>query len=99
MFENACRTRDIAEIPNLTIEQKWKIVYTNEQVRWMEEKQLEEQARKQSESGQSSAIIDGTPEWYMKKFLDKTITAKQAGSLQVSLRSKEVRYARRCAWQ
>lgn len=95
LFANTCRTRDIADIPNLTIEQKWKIVYSSEQVRWLEERQLEEQARKQTELGQTSSIMEGTPEWYMKKFLDKTVTAKQAGSLQVSLRSKEVRYGNR----
>ena len=85
--------RDLGDLPKMSIDQKWNIVYSDEHVRWREEKQREEQARKQSESGAPAAIIDGTPEWYIKKFLDKTITAKQAGSLQVSLRGKEVTYA------
>ena len=83
--------RDLGELPKLTIDQKWHIVYSDEQLRWKEEKQVEEQARRQMESGAPPSIIEGTPEWYIKKFLDKTITAKQAGGLQVSLRGKEVR--------
>jgi cytokinesis protein len=68
------------------------MVYNDMQIRWKEEKQREEQSRKQNEAGQSGAILTESPEWYIKRFLDKTITAKQAGSLLVSLRSKELRY-------
>jgi len=67
-------------------------VYNDEHIRWREERQREEQSRRQNETGQPAVIIAESPEWYVKKFLDKTITAKQAGSLLVSLRSKELRY-------
>jgi cytokinesis protein len=33
---------------------------------------------KQNEAGQSGAILTESPEWYIKRFLDKTVTAKQA---------------------
>jgi cytokinesis protein len=92
LFENVKRTRDLGDIPNLPIEQKWQMVYNDEHIRWREERQREEQSRRQNETGQPAAIIAESPEWYVKKFLDKTITAKQAGSLLVSLRSKELRY-------
>jgi len=92
LFENVKRTRDLGDMPNLPIEQKWQMVYNDEHIRWREERQREEQSRRQNESGQPAAIIVESPEWYVKKFLDKTITAKQAGSLLVSLRSKELRY-------
>lgn len=68
------------------------MVYNDMQIRWKEEKQREEQSRKQNEAGQTGVIVMESPEWYIKRFLDKTITAKQAGSLLVSLRSKELRY-------
>ena len=91
LFENVKRTRDITMLPNLSVEQKWTMVYNDVQIRWKEERQREEQSRKQNETGQSG-ILTESPEWYIKRFLDKTITAKQAGSLLVSLRSKELRY-------
>lgn len=95
LFMNIMRQRDLGDMPHLSIDQKWNIVYNDEQIRWKEERQREEQTRRQTETGQAAAVADGTPEWYIKKFLDKTITAKHASSLQVSLRSKEVEYVHR----
>lgn len=91
LFENVKRTRALGEMPNLSIDQKWHMVYNDEHIRWKEEKAREEQTRKQNETGQPASIVESTPEWYIKKFLDKTVTAKQAGSLLVSLRSKEMK--------
>lgn len=91
LFDNVKRTRDLPDIPNLPIEQKWHMVYNDWQIRWKEEKSMAEQTRRQNETGQPAPIMHESPEWYVKKFLDKTITAKQAGSLLVSLRSKELR--------
>jgi cytokinesis protein len=91
LFENVKRTRDLGELPNLPIDQKWHMVYNDEHIRWKEERAREEQSKRQSEMGQPGAIMAESPEWYIKKFLDKTITPKQAGSLLVSLRSKELR--------
>ncbi|KAF8212513.1 hypothetical protein K438DRAFT_1663494 [Mycena galopus ATCC 62051] len=90
LFENVKRTRDLGDLPNLPIEQKWHMVYNDYHIRWKEDKAREEQSKKQSESGQPAPIIHESPEWFIRKFLDKTITPKQAGSLQVSLRSKEL---------
>jgi cytokinesis protein len=92
LFENVKRTRDVTVLPNLSVDQKWSMVYNDMQIRWKDEKHREEQSRKQNEAGQSGAILTESPEWYIKRFLDKTVTAKQAGSLLVSLRSKELRY-------
>ena len=93
LFEIVKRTRDLADMPNLTIDQKWQIVHNDEHIRWREEKNREEQAKKHNESGQPASVVENTPEWYIKKFLDKAITAKQVSSLLVSLRSKELRFA------
>ncbi|KAF7359511.1 putative RhoA GTPase effector DIA/Diaphanous [Mycena sanguinolenta] len=96
LFENVKRTRDLGDLPNLPIEQKWHMVYNDYHIRWKEDKAREEQARKQGDigPGQPAPIIHESPEWFIRKFLDKTITPKQAGSLQVSLRSKELSWFR-----
>lgn len=93
LFENIMRMRGLEDIPHLSIDQKWHIVYNDEQMRWEEERRREGQARRQHESGQQASFVEGTPEWYIKKFMDRTVTPKQASSLQVSLRSKEMRFA------
>lgn len=35
---------------------------------------------------------EGSPEWYVKKVMDDTITSKQLASLSVSLRTQPIRY-------
>lgn len=35
---------------------------------------------------------EDSPEWYVKKIMEGTITAKQLGSLSVSLRTQPIRY-------
>lgn len=95
LFENVIRTRTQGELPNLLIEQKWHMVYNDEHLRWKEERAREEQSRRQKETGQPAQIMSESPEWYIQKFLDKTITPKQASGLLVSLRSKQMRYDQR----
>jgi cytokinesis protein len=90
LFENVWRTRDLPDVPNLSIEQKWHMVYNDWQIKCKEEKTIAEQTKRHTELGQPASIIKESPEWYIRKFLDRTITAKQAGSLLVSLRSKEL---------
>lgn len=91
MFQNIMRSRGLEDLPNLSLDQKWSMVWSDEQLRWKEERQREEQIRKQHTSpGQPASFVEGSPEWYIKKFLDKTITPKQATGLGVSLRSKDV---------
>lgn len=75
---------------DLSLDQKWNLVHSDEQLKWREIRQQEEAARKQADSGAPPALIEQSPEWYLRKFMDNTITSKQAGSLMVSLRSKEV---------
>ena len=89
LFENIRRDRGLGDLA-LSMDQKWNIVHSDEQIRWKEDRQKEEQARKQSESRTPVQLIEQTPEWYLRKFWDATITSKQAGGLLVSLRGKEV---------
>lgn len=91
MFERVRSERDIGEATNMTMEQKWGIVYAHEQDRWNNLKRKEAMIKKAAAgSGDGKAIAvysKDTPEWYLKKFMDQTITAKHVGSLTVSLRT------------
>jgi cytokinesis protein len=92
LFENVKRTRDFPNLPrDLTVDQKWHLVYNDEHIRWGKEKQKEEQTKRHKDSGQSNTPLTDSPEWYLKKFVEKTITSKQVQSLGVSLRSNEMR--------
>lgn len=94
LFEELRVSRDLGEMPNLTADRKWQLVYTHEQMRWREEKAREEQVKRQIDSGQmGGSYSKDSPEWYVKKFLDQTVTVKHAASLQVSLRTNPLKCA------
>ena len=83
LFESIKRSRDLGDMPHLSIDQKWSIVHSDEHMRWAQKKDT----NKPHETGH---LLPESPEWYISKFLDKTITAKQAAGLSVSLRSNEL---------
>jgi len=76
----------------LGLEQKWLLVYSDAQIRWKEERMRQAQQRKSAAQGTSvqPVYIKDTPEWYLKKFMDQTITAKHVAGLTVSLRTSPV---------
>ena len=89
LFEKVKQTRgDPKGLEKFTIDQKWELVKNDEQIRWNEQR-IGEQSRKPHETGQS--LLPQSPEWFIQKFMNRTITAKQASDLLVCLRSKEVR--------
>lgn len=90
LFVRVTQQRDLINVDNLSINQKWSIVYAAEQVRWQEERNRSDQARKQGDSAVNLSG-EGSPEWYIRKFLDGTITSKQVSSVWVSLRGHETR--------
>ena len=91
LFQEIKRSLDLGDMPNMTIDQKWHVVYNAEHLRWSEERRREQQTKKQAETGQSASYAEGSPEWYIQKFMDRTIIPKQASSLEVSLRSNQLR--------
>lgn len=92
LFDDLKRMRDFPVMPsNMSIDQKWHLVYNAEHIRWSKAKQKEEQSKRHKDSGQSNAPLTDSPEWYLKKFVERTITSKQVQSLGVSLRSNEMR--------
>lgn len=76
----------------LGLEQKWLLVYSDAQIRWKEDKMRQAQQRKSAAQGNPAqqVYIKDTPEWYLKKFMDQTITAKHVAGLTVSLRTSPV---------
>jgi cytokinesis protein len=89
-FQIVIRTRDLSNLPPLTIDQKWSMVESDERLRFNEEKAREEQAKKVPEQSRSGMIEERSPEWYIVKFMDRTITPKDASGLLVSLRGHEL---------
>lgn len=98
LYENLLQNREIKSLPNVDIDHKWQMVFNAEHLRWSQEREArrasEREVRRSGNDNGVDAVaasnIDNTPEFFMKKFLDKTVTVKQAQSLEVSLRSGEV---------
>lgn len=76
---------------NMTVDQKWQMVHNAEYLRWSEELRREQQTKKPAGTGQSVSFVQGSPEWYMQRFMVRTITQKEVTSLEVSLRTNELR--------
>jgi cytokinesis protein len=66
------------------------MVESDERLRFNEEKAREEQAKKVPEQSRPGMIEERSPEWYLVKFMDRTITPKDASGLLVSLRGHEL---------
>jgi cytokinesis protein len=96
LFEQMLRTRDIGPLPAMSIDQKWHLVESDEQLRRRDDRQRRERAQRaaHTDPGRPAPVEEGSPEWYLKKFLDRTITPKQASSLHVSLRSHDIDWFR-----
>ena len=87
LFENIVRTRDLGKLPPLSIDQKWNMVESDERLRWRDEKT---KAKKVPEQSRPGGFEEGSPEWYLSKFLENSITPKGASGLLVSLRGHEL---------
>lgn len=69
-------------------DKKWTLVHQDKLTEW----QSEQKQRAQRNTGQTGAQLEGSPEWFVKKVLDGSITTKQLQSLSVSLRTQPIRY-------
>ena len=77
---------------------KWTLVHQDKLTEWQGEQKRRQTARPQTTLGPDGSpnIVarseeEGSPEWYVRKVLDDSITAKQLGSLSVSLRTQPIR--------
>lgn len=86
MFERVKMTLNLPDA-NVDLDQKWQIVHEHERMRWQEAKRGDQ--RRLTSTGNATNVISSkdSPEWYLKKFMDQTVTIKHVASLIVSLRT------------
>lgn len=76
---------------------KWTLVHQDKLTEWQGENKRRQTARQTIVRADGAQGIiarsdeEGTPEWYVRKVMNDTITAKQLGSLSVSLRTQPIR--------
>lgn len=77
---------------------KWTLVHQDKLTEWQGEQKRRQTARPLTVLGPDGTpnIVarseeEGSPEWYVRKVMDDSITAKQLGSLSVSLRTQPIR--------
>ena len=77
---------------------KWTLVHQDKLTEYQGEQKRRQNARQTIMSMDGSPGIvarseeEGSPEWYVRKVMGDSITAKQLGSLSVSLRTQPIRY-------
>ena len=76
---------------------KWTLVHQDKLTEWQGEQKRRMHARQTITGPDGSTGIlgradeEGSPEWFVRKVLDDTITSKQLQSLSVSLRTQPIR--------
>ena len=76
---------------------KWTLVHQDRLAQWQSEQKRRQHARQTYGSADGPGGLlgradeEGSPEWYVKKVMDDTITTQQLGSLSVSLRTQPIR--------
>lgn len=74
---------------------KWTLVHQDKLTEWQGEQKRRQQARQTGAlDGPIPKDVEGTPEWYVKRILDNTITSKQLQSLSVSLRTQPISWVK-----
>ncbi|KIW48110.1 uncharacterized protein PV06_00729 [Exophiala oligosperma] len=74
---------------------KWTLVHQDKLTEWQGEQKRRQQARQTGTmDGPTARDVEGTPEWYVKKILDNSISAKQLQSLSVSLRTQPISWVK-----
>ncbi|KAH9844691.1 cytokinesis protein, partial [Teratosphaeria destructans] len=87
------------------ISKKWTLVHQDRLAEWQGEQKRRQtqrntmQSMSESMSAYNGSIIgradeEGSPEWYVKKILENTITPKQLQSLSVSLRTQPIAWVK-----
>ena len=90
------RRQMLAYNPN----KKWTLVHQDKLTDWQGEQKRRQHARQThgNQEAQSSYVgrtdEEGSPEWFVRRILDDTITTKQLQSLSVSLRTQPISWVR-----
>ncbi|KAK5944853.1 hypothetical protein PMZ80_002055 [Knufia obscura] len=72
---------------------KWTLVHQDKLTEWQGEQKRRQQSR-QTDAPLAGPDVEGSPEWYVRKIVDDTITPKQLQSLSVSLRTQPILWVR-----
>jgi len=72
---------------------KWTLVHQDKLTEWQGELKRRQQSR-QTDTPLTRPDEEGSPEWYVKKIVDDTISPKQLQSLSVSLRTQPILWVR-----
>ncbi|EGE08089.1 cytokinesis protein sepA [Trichophyton equinum CBS 127.97] len=78
---------------------KWTLVHQDRLTQWQGEQKRRQQNRQTGSGDGGKGLLgradeEGSPEWYVKKVMDDSITAKELGSLSVSLRTQPISWVK-----
>lgn len=82
------------------IDKKWTLVYQDKLAEFKHDEKKRQTQRSTYVPGTSREDIlvraeeEGSPEWYVKKVMDNSITIKQMSSLEISLRTQPIAWVR-----
>lgn len=81
------------------IEKKWTLVYQDKLAEYKNDERSRQTNRNTYISGGNQNILvraeeEGSPEWYVKKVMDNSISVKQMQSLEISLRTQPIAWVR-----
>jgi cytokinesis protein len=80
------------------IDKKWTLVYQDKLAEYKHDEKKRQTHRNTYVPGNPDILIraeeEGSPEWYVKKVMDNTITVKQMSSLEISLRTQPIAWVR-----
>ncbi|KAF2755496.1 hypothetical protein EJ05DRAFT_467704 [Pseudovirgaria hyperparasitica] len=81
------------------VSKKWTLVYQDKLSEYQTDQKKKQHARLTIGGQESLGILgradeEGSPEWYVRKLMDNSITAKQLQSLSVSLRTQPIAWVK-----
>lgn len=87
------------QMENYPISKKWTLVHQDKLTEWQGEQKRRQTARSTIMSNDGFVVParieeEGSPEWYVRRVLDNSITPKQLQSLAVSLRTQPIAWVK-----
>lgn len=86
---------------SLSTDIKWQMVESDRRARWdaakIKQRKEDESVRsgKAAKRGTAAVVVKNSPEWFLKKCLDGTLTADHVRTLSVSLRTQPYEYVQK----
>ncbi|KAF2744327.1 FH2-domain-containing protein [Sporormia fimetaria CBS 119925] len=105
-FRNLMVKREMKSLPEQArrqmeaykIDKKWTLVYQDKLAEYKNEEKKRQMHRNTYVSGNMDILVraeeEGSPEWYVKKVMDSSITIKQMQSLEISLRTQPIAWVK-----